>query len=140
MSNIDIDNPKHLGTMKVDLPLEEQPSGARQGVGSLPGPNAECGVAILPDERHPDRLQEDAGTSVILFLCAALSIIQKTAHFRPRNIHLVRVLGWVHSRERVPRRELLHFPRKELMAGLSVKATPALRVRYLRLLTVMSLL
>ncbi len=41
----------HRPLLKVDLPTHEQPSGAREGVGSLPGPNTERGVAILPDER-----------------------------------------------------------------------------------------
>ena len=41
----------HRPWLKVDLPTHEQPSGAREGVGSLPGPNTERGVAILPDER-----------------------------------------------------------------------------------------
>ncbi|TEB20458.1 hypothetical protein FA13DRAFT_1779831 [Coprinellus micaceus] len=38
--------------LKVDLPLEEEPSGSRVGVGSLPGPNTEAGVALLPEERR----------------------------------------------------------------------------------------
>ncbi|KJA26662.1 hypothetical protein HYPSUDRAFT_213213 [Hypholoma sublateritium FD-334 SS-4] len=41
----------HRPLFKVDLPTHEQPSGSREGVGSLPGPNTERGVAILPDER-----------------------------------------------------------------------------------------
>lgn len=41
----------HRPLMKVDLPTHEQPSGSREGVGSLPGPNTASGVAILPDER-----------------------------------------------------------------------------------------
>ncbi|KAF9481068.1 hypothetical protein BDN70DRAFT_568874 [Pholiota conissans] len=41
----------HRPRFKVDLPTHEEPSGSRQGVGSLPGPmNAEY-VAMLPDER-----------------------------------------------------------------------------------------
>ena len=38
--------------LKVDLPLEEEPSGSRVGIGSLPGPNTEAGVALLPEERR----------------------------------------------------------------------------------------
>lgn len=38
-----------------ELPTHERPSGSRVGVGSLPGPNNEFGVAVLPEERiHPD--------------------------------------------------------------------------------------
>lgn len=39
-------------TPKVDLPLEEEPSGSRVGIGSLPGPNTEVGVALLPEEHR----------------------------------------------------------------------------------------
>ncbi|KAJ3494165.1 hypothetical protein NMY22_g20112 [Coprinellus aureogranulatus] len=48
----------HRAQLKVDLPSLEKPSGSRVGVGSLPGPNWEVGVAVLPDER--------AGESVCL--------------------------------------------------------------------------
>ncbi|KAJ3540909.1 hypothetical protein NMY22_g4097 [Coprinellus aureogranulatus] len=41
----------HRAQLKVDLPSREEPSGSRVGVGSLPGPNWEAGVAVLPDER-----------------------------------------------------------------------------------------
>lgn len=43
----------HRPIFKVDLPTHEQPSGSREGVGSLPGPNNAFGVAILPDEKKP---------------------------------------------------------------------------------------
>ncbi|KAF8200180.1 hypothetical protein BJ912DRAFT_1139389, partial [Pholiota molesta] len=42
----------HRPTLKVDLPTHEEPTGAREGVGSLPGPNTAQGVAILPDEKE----------------------------------------------------------------------------------------
>ncbi|KAF8990145.1 hypothetical protein BDQ17DRAFT_391960 [Cyathus striatus] len=40
-----------LSTSGAELPLHEVPTMSHAGCGSLPGPNTEAGVAVLPDER-----------------------------------------------------------------------------------------
>lgn len=46
------DQKKAAEKKEVELPTKEVPSGSRVGVGSLPGPNTEAGVATLPEERE----------------------------------------------------------------------------------------
>lgn len=54
--------------LKVDLPSQEEPSGSYAGVGSLPGPRHEAGVALLPEER---KYHLDNGT---LVLCSVIDM------------------------------------------------------------------